>query len=103
MTKLLTGWGLMRNNSFYETFLNFSHFFNFSHCFCTNYKFEIANMFHFSRSMWSESFNCFKQILGKLFWESVVWDFGKCHAIFGIDPDIVFIFPKFWFFGLLME
>ena len=100
MTKLLTSCGLMRNNSFYETFLNFSHFFNFSHCFCSNYKFEIANMFHFSRSMWSESFNCFKQILGKLFWESVVCvGFWKMSCYFWNWSRHCFHFSKilvFW-------
>ena len=45
----------MRNNSFYEKVLKF---FNFSHRFCSNYKLENTNIFHFSSSIWSESFNC---------------------------------------------
>ena len=50
----------MRNNIFYKTFLNLSHFtsqiqnfFNFSDSFCSNHTFENANMFHFLSPMWS--------------------------------------------------
>ena len=59
----------MRNNSFYETLLNFSHFssqiqkmctFSILVSFCSNCKFENANMFNFSSSTCSESFNFFK-------------------------------------------
>ena len=72
----------MRNNSFYETFLNFSHFSSQIQKMCTfsilatvfaqitNLKMQIY-MFQFSSSIWSESFNCFKQILGHVILEKM--------------------------------
>ena len=59
--------------------------FQFSHHFCSNYKFENRNIFHFSSSIWSESFNCSKKNLRKLFWKNVFGFFRKCHTIFGND------------------
>ena len=92
-TKFL--WNIFKLSPLFHPNSKNVYLFNFSHCFCSNYKFENANMIHFSSSMWSEIFNCFKQSL-KLSWKNVLGFF----EIVGLFLKLIY-FKEVWFWTYL--